>query len=208
MIWQSVDMDNDEMSGANRPRELVALIQRRSLAFLPLFGALAFVGALGAPGPAPSGKVDPVLVSYLAAFVAMFTLRRWHRRSYGEVRMSDAQILRGVLSGFAILAAFVVLMVVGPRAVPSPVPFTFAIIFAANLVWDPWRVSGHWLVLVAVLLWQSLVHVVGPASLMAPAVSSLAVGLAGMVAVIVDHLLLVRMIRQPPVGLAMGGQRA
>lgn len=122
--------------------------------------------------------------------------------------MSDAQILRGVLSGFAILAAFVVLMVVGPRAVPSPVPFTFAIIFAANLVWDPWRVSGHWLVLVAVLLWQSLVHVVGPASLMAPAVSSLAVGLAGMVAVIVDHLLLVRMIRQPPVGLAMGGQRA
>jgi hypothetical protein len=200
-------MDRDDlMARPDRPRELVALIQRRSLVFLPLFGALALVGAFGAPGPAAAGRVDPVLVTYLIAFVAMFTLRRWHRRSYGDVRMSDAQRLRGVLFGFAILAALVGLAVVGPRAVPSPLPFTFAAIFAANLVWDPWRVSGHWLVLVAVLLWQSVVHVVGPPSLMTPAVSSMAVGSAGMFAVIVDHLLLVRMIRQPPGGVVIGGQ--
>jgi uncharacterized membrane-anchored protein len=199
-------MDNDELARADRPRELVALIQRRSVAFLAVYGALAVVGAFGASGVAPPGRLDPVLLTCVAGFVAMFVLRRWHRRHYGDVRMSQAQRARGVLFGFAMLAAFVAMTIVGPRAVPSPLPFTFAAVFAAGLLGDPWRVSLQWLVVVAVLLWLSVIHVFGPASLDTPWAYSLLIGVAGVVACAIDHALLARRVRRAPGGMVIGGQ--
>jgi hypothetical protein len=109
------------------------------------------------------------------------------------------------------LIAFVATTVVNPLAVlavPSPMPFTFAVIFALSLLSDPWRVSLHWLVLVGVLLWLSVIRVVGPDALARPSAFSLIIGAAGVLACVVDHVLLLRRIRQAPGGLVMGGQHA
>jgi hypothetical protein len=107
--------------------------------------------------------------------------------------------------------AFVATAVVGPLAVlavPSPMPFTFAVIFALSLFSDPWRVSLHWLVLVGVLLWLSVIHVVGPEALARPSAFSLIIGAVGAVACVVDHVLLRRRIGQAPRDMVMGGQHA
>jgi hypothetical protein len=199
MLPQNGGMDNGERwARPNRPRELVALIQRRSLAFVPVFGAVAATAGFSAAGLARPGTLDPIPLIYIVGFAAMFVLLRWHRRHYGVVRPSEAQRVRGVLSGVAIVAALLAMLVVGPRAVPSPMPFTFAILFAMPLLWEPWRVSLHWLVMVGVLLWLSVVHVFGPAWLNAPWSSSLFVGAAGALCSTIDHMLMVRVIRQAP----------
>jgi hypothetical protein len=94
--------------------------------------------------------------------------------------------------------AFVVMLVVGPDAVPAPMPFTFAAIFALSMLWDPWRVSLHWLVLVGALLWLSVIDVVGPDVLAKPWAFSVITGAAGVVASVIDHVLLLRRIRLVP----------
>lgn len=192
------------------PREVVALVQRRSLAFLPVWAALIIAGVSGAAGLATPGRPDPMLplLVYLAGFAAMFALRRWHRRWYGDVRLTDSQRLRGRLAGLAMFLAFVAMAVLGPAAVPSPMPFTFAVIFALSLFSDPWRVSLHWLLLVGILLWLSVIHVVGPDVLARPPLYSLLIGAAGVVACVIDHVLLLRRIRKAPDGMVIGGQHA
>ncbi len=183
----------DARRDADVPRELVALVQRRSLAILPLWTSLAVAAALGS---ARLGNLDPVPLVYAAGFLLMWWLRRLHRHWYGDVRASEAQRTRGYLTGLVMVGAFVVMTIVGPRAVPSPVPFVLGAIFAASVIWDPWRVSLHWLVVSAVLLWMSVVHVVGPEWALAPWTTPFLIGTAGMSACIVDHALMLRLIRR------------
>lgn len=198
-------MDNDELlARPDRPRELVALIQRRSLAFLPGWAALALGGVSGA---GPLGDFDPVPLIYIAGLLVTLWLRRLHRRWYGDVRASEAQRARGYLTGLVLFGSFVVMTIVGPRAVPSPVPFALAVVFAAGVMWDPWRVSLHWLVVSVVLLWMSVVHVVGPAWALAPWATPFLIGAAGMFACAVDHALMLRLMRTPG-PLVMGEQHA
>jgi hypothetical protein len=68
--------------------------------------------------------------------------------------------------------------------------------------------AAHWLVEVGVLLWLSVIHVVGPDVLARTPVFSLLIGAAGFVACAIDHVLLLRRIRQAPGAMVMGGQHA
>ena len=201
-------MDNgDIFARPDRPRELVALIQRRSLAVLPVWIAVAFSGGALMAGVAHPGHLDPVLLVYAAGFLLMWWLQRLHRRWYGDARASEQQRARGVIIGLALFGALVAAFVLGPRVVPSPVPFVFAFVIAAPVVWEPWRVSLHWLVPAIVLLWLSVMHVVVP-GWSQPGIESLATGLAGAFAAVVDHVLLLRRIRHAPGAMVMGGQHA
>lgn len=185
----------DARREADAPRELVALVQRRSLAILPLWASVAIVGAIVVSGAPQPGRFDPIPFVYAAGLVLMWWLKRLHRRWYGDVRVSDAQRVRGYLTGLALFGALVVAFVVGPRVVPSPVPFVFAFVIAATVIWEPWRISIHWLVPAAVMLWLSVMHVAAP-SWSRPGIESVAIGLAGVFATFVDHVLMRRLMRR------------
>jgi hypothetical protein len=205
MLWQSADMDNDELAGADRPRELVALIQRRSLAFLPVWASLVVVGFTD---PVSPGGRYLIPAAWVLGFAAMFVLRQWHQRWYGDAKLTESQRFRGRLGGLALLLAFIATPIVAPLAVPSPMPLTFAVVFALSLLSDPWRVSLHWLLLIAVLLWLSVIRVVGPDALATSSAFSLLIGAAGSMACVIDHVLLLRRIRQAPGAMMMGEQHA
>jgi hypothetical protein len=166
---------------------------------------------VGFTNPLAPGARYLIPAAWVLGFAAMFVLRRWHRRSFGEVRLTDAQRLRGRLAGLGVLVAFVATAASGPlavQAVPSPMPLVFAVVFALSLFSDPWRVSLHWLLLIAVLLWLSVIRVVGPDGLATPAAFSLIIGATGSMACVIDHVLLLRRIRQSPGAMMMGEQHA
>jgi hypothetical protein len=175
-----------------RSRELVALVQRRSLMLVPLWAALAIGGVLGT---ARGGSEYLAPLVYLAGFLVMWWLKVLHRRWYGVIRPSEAQRRRMYFTVLGLIGAFVLMLIVGPRAVPSPVLFALASALAAGVLWDPRRVSLHWLLFAAVLLWLSVVHVLGPVWALEPWVTPLVVGTAGMVPCVVDHALMVRLMR-------------
>ena len=191
----------DTRIGADGPRELVALVQRRSLAFLPIWAAVAVGGTV--ESARPGGRALVPLI-YVAGFLLFWWLKGLHRRWYGDVRASRAQRARGLLIGMAMVAAFVVMTVVGPRAIPSPVPFAFAVAFAATVICDPWRVSIHWLAVGALLFWMSVVHVAGPEWAMAPWAFPLLTGVAGILACVIDHTLMRQLLRSMPGSMALG----
>lgn len=184
---------------ADRPRELVSLLQRKGLVMLPVWIALAAVGAMTLAGVRTEGGAGPSMLVFVVAVLLTLALRRLHRHWFGEARLSEPQRIRGTLFGMAILFAFVLTTIVGPRTVPSLMPFVFAMILGSTMLWEPWRVSLQWLVPAAVMLWLSVLHVFGPAWLLRPGIESLLVGVTGAFASLVDHVLMVRRFRRPAV---------
>lgn len=184
-----------------RSRELVALVQRRSLMLVPLWAALAIGGVLGT---ARGGSEYLAPLVYLAGFLLMWWLKVLHRRWYGDIRPSEAQRRRTYFTVLGLIGAFMLMLIVGPRAVPSPVLLALAVGMAAAVVWDPWRVSLHWLPIAAVLVWLAILPVAGPAWALAPWVTPLVIGATGMVTCLVDHLVMVRLMRRASHDLAGG----
>jgi hypothetical protein len=190
---------------AFNPAEVVCLVQRRSLVMLPLWLVMAFGGAVMALGWTRPGNLAVPLVVVLVSVAPFVVLRGWYRRRFGDVRASEAQRRDALVAGVGIFAAFVLFVNLGPRTVPSIMPFVFATAIGGALVRAPWRVSLHWWPVVGVLLWISVSHVMGPAWLMIHGAEGALVGMSGAVASVIDHLMLVRAFRH---GSVTGGQVA